>query len=321
MFEMVETCGLCGGERFDIVYRDLSPARFEGPGGSFGLVRCRACGFVVLSPRPVAGAMGAYYPGAFYASLSPAAGGRRGPAALLARGYNRVFFPPSLRRLNACLAIVSSAWPRPPGRLLDIGAGEGAFMEAMKRRGWDVSGTDVSAEAARRTSQRLGATIRVGPAEALAFESETYDLVTLWDVLEHLHDPLRVLRRVRSVLRGGGRVLISVPNFGSLEARLLGSRWPHLDVPRHLGHFTAATLGAMLRAAGFGRVRVGSSARVLSGNLLSGRVQRLGNASRRLWVRRMARVVSDACRTLSMPSNRVLEKMLLAQSLVATGGP
>jgi len=135
----------------------------------------------------------------------------------------------------------------------------------MSRSGWQVEGTDFSPEAARRASERLGGkTIHVGQIEHLDLGSHQYDLVTLWDVLEHLYQPLDSLRRVHSLLKPGGVLIVNVPNLDSVESKLLGRHWGHLDIPRHLWHFTPSTLRRMLQAAGFGEIRLTTSYRILT---------------------------------------------------------
>ncbi len=319
MFETVVRCNLCGGDRFERIHDHLEPTRFAGPGGTFQLVRCLGCDLVLLSPRPSREVMPEYYSRAFYASLSPeAAKGSRAPR-LLTRSYLALFPPPNRRRLSACLRIVQALGPGEPGRLLDVGAGEGAFLEAMQHAGWQVSGTDVSPDAARMTARRLGISLLVGPFEELTISGDEYDLVTFWDVLEHLHDPLGALRKARNLLRPGGKVLVSVPNLESLEARWLGQAWPHLDVPRHLTHFTAQTLGRMLLEAGFDQVQTRTDSRLLTGNLLAGRLERHARTSTRPGVRRAARVGGDVLRFLLRPTHIPLERAGLAQALVGVG--
>lgn len=97
----------------------------------------------------------------------------------------------------------------------------------------------------------LGISVHLGAIEALSLPDESFDAVTLWHVLEHVTTPGTMLEAIRKVLRPGGVLLVSVPNFGSPEARATGAGWFHLDVPRHLVHFSPDTLDATLRASGF----------------------------------------------------------------------
>jgi 2-polyprenyl-3-methyl-5-hydroxy-6-metoxy-1,4-benzoquinol methylase len=136
------------------------------------------------------------------------------------------------------------------GKVLDIGCGRGLLLDKLRQRGWIPMGTELSDEAASYARERLGlpvVTQMVGDEE---FPDEEFDLVILWHVLEHVRGPKAMLAEVAKVLRPGGTLLVAVPNFGSLEARWSRAHWFHLDVPRHLTHFTRATLAQALDEAG-----------------------------------------------------------------------
>jgi len=128
--------------------------------------------------------------------------------------------------------------------LLDVGCGDGAFLLEAKQRGWNVIGTEMQPQVARSSGLRVFEVLE--EAAALA----PFNCVTLWHSLEHLKDPLQSLKTIRRVLRPNGTVLIAVPDFGGFQARLFGRRWFHLDVPRHLYHFSKAALVSVLRSAG-----------------------------------------------------------------------
>ena len=135
------------------------------------------------------------------------------------------------------------------GDILDIGSGDGDFLRAMRRRGWNATGVELTDEKINRLKERGIAT--TGPKEWPNLESASFDAVTLWHSLEHLHKPLDVLRHVRRLLKPEGICVIAVPNAGSPQARRDGSRWFGYDVPRHLWHFTPVTLARLLAQTGF----------------------------------------------------------------------
>jgi SAM-dependent methyltransferase len=133
---------------------------------------------------------------------------------------------------------------------LDVGCGPGWLLDNMRRRGWQARGTERSAGAAQQARDVLGLDVRAQELDELIAEGVRYDAIVLWHVAEHVHDPPATLREIANLLRPGGALMISVPNFGSPEARIGKDGWFHLDVPRHLFHFTPSTLTALLAQAG-----------------------------------------------------------------------
>ena len=241
--ETLVACPLCGepGAAPLLTGRDL----MHRLPGQFPLMRCQGCGLRYQNPRPGPAAIAAFYPDSYgsYASASAGLSARRGLAGALVRRaqFGRV------RRLERAVA----ALPSQPRRLLDIGCASGLFLEAAQRRGWAVAGVELNVRAAEAVSVRLGVPVFAGPFERARYPDAAFDAVTLWDVLEHLHDPLAALREVRRVLRPGGALFVRVPNAASYVARLCGGYWSGYDLPRHLTHFTPRTLARALRAAGF----------------------------------------------------------------------
>jgi SAM-dependent methyltransferase len=133
---------------------------------------------------------------------------------------------------------------------LEIGCGDGHLLAALQALGWRVLGIERSADAAME-AQRRGVGACVADPTNLGLPAASSDLVIFWHVLEHLDDPHGALREARRLLRDGGRLVVAAPNLASWQARLLGSRWYHLDVPRHLFHFTPQTLERLLLETGF----------------------------------------------------------------------
>ena len=124
-----------------------------------------------------------------------------------------------------------------PGRVLDVGCGRGVLLQEFRRRGWEVQGTELSESAASYARQTLKIPVEIGDLEAIGFPPNYFDAITLWHVLEHVADPRALLAEIRRILKPDGVLLVAVPNFGSLEARVSKDKWFHLDVPRHVTHF------------------------------------------------------------------------------------
>jgi SAM-dependent methyltransferase len=134
--------------------------------------------------------------------------------------------------------------PSAGARLLDLGSGDGAFLDTASAAGW----TAVGVEPHHRPDEGKHAIFRtLEQAATLA----PYDCVTMWHVLEHVPAPVECLAQLRSILSPTGVLLLAVPDFGGLQARVFGGHWLHLDVPRHLYHFTARSLPRLLNTAGF----------------------------------------------------------------------
>jgi SAM-dependent methyltransferase len=206
--------------------------------GAFDVRICPRCGAGSSGPPLSQSELSGFY-GEGYAAHEDAAG----PLARAMRRLKRMQSSAILRR-----APFSGALGERPGRALDIGCGRGDLAAALLARGWRVAGVEPSERAAaiagRRGVEVLGGTL------ATAALDESYDVVVFRHSLEHLPDPVGDLGRVREALRPGGRVVISVPNFGSWQRRRFGADWFHLDLPRHRTHFTAASLGYAMRRAG-----------------------------------------------------------------------
>ena len=216
----------------------LFPARDYVTGDPFEIRRCPDCGLAITWPPPAPSEMGRYYPDAYYGN----AGEKRfvGPVEALQRAL-----------YGHRASLVEKATGRGPGRVLDVGCGRGFLLDAFRRRGWSVEGTEMSEASSAHAREVLEIPVRVGPLETLGLPAGSFDAVTLWHVLEHVTTPASLLEEIGRILKPGGVLLVSVPNFGSPEARATGAGWFHLDVPRHLVHFTHGTLDSSLRSAGF----------------------------------------------------------------------
>lgn len=139
-------------------------------------------------------------------------------------------------------------------RLLDVGCGNGSYLEAMTELGWCATGVELDDDHVAALRAR-GLDVLCG-TQALGHHEQCFDLVTLNFALEHFEDPLPVLDVVTRCLRPGGRVYITVPNLEGLEARLFRRRWFHLDPPRHISFFTKRLLALALESRGFTSIAI-----------------------------------------------------------------
>ena len=148
---------------------------------------------------------------------------------------------------------------RKKGRLLDVGCGSGPLLRLAGRLGWEATGVDFD-PIALANAARGGAKVLLGGVEEQHFASGAFDLVVMSHVIEHLVDPVAVLRECRRVLTAEGAAIVVTPNAGSWGHSIFGANWTGLDVPRHLHVFTKASLRKAAMEAGFGGVSVSSTA-------------------------------------------------------------
>lgn len=233
-------CDFCGEFQTTPVFtlRDLR----LGLPGEFLLVRCKRCSLLYLNPRPTWNVLEEYYP-AYY------------------NPFTQVNSPknPWSGMVRRCkiVSIYQSG-----GRLLDVGCGTGAFLEEMSMFGrWELYGVEPVAIPAQITQSRLNnANIFHGMLLESRFPSEFFDVVTWWDVLEHVPNPAACLRESFRILKPGGWLFIQTPDPDSWEARLFGPHWTGYDAPRHLYLFPRSVLIRQLRETGFRVTRASSFA-------------------------------------------------------------
>lgn len=194
------------------------------------LVRCRRCGLEYVSPRPLGSLIVAAY----------------------ADGDDPVYVSQvdaRERTFGEAIARIESLRPG-TGRLLDVGTAAGAFLAAARARGWQVEGCEPNRWMAEWGSKHYGLQIRPGEIFEQGFPPASFDVVTLWDVIEHTPDPSRVIAHVGSLVMPGGLLVVNYPDRGTWLARLLGRKWPFLSSV-HLYYFTRQTMGRLLAQHGF----------------------------------------------------------------------
>lgn len=232
-------CPYCGKDDFEVVFESNMKAddlrqRVETvymiPGGKRGRhVRCRNCRLVYVNPIEKAGEIEESYHQRSSADAAVVQDSRlsvaRSQIALIARyGHGQ--------------------------SLLDIGCGEGFFLSMAARSGYSVRGVDLSSDAAEYARRTFGVDVEAKSLEEMQFAENSFDVVTLWQVLEHVPYPLGLLKEVHRILRPRGLLIVSTPDFDGAPARVLRTRW--WDITRlHINHFTGETLTAILQKAQF----------------------------------------------------------------------
>lgn len=214
--------------------------RFADP--PFAVVRCSGCGLVFVSPRIASEALGEVYGERYWSSPSPKDHGYADY-----RGEHRNWLRTYRRR-----ARVLEGRLRPGARILDVGCAAGYFGEVMRERGYEVWGIEPSEAIVDEARARLGADrVHLGTLADAPYPEASFDLITLWDVVEHLPDPVGALRDARRLLAPTGLLLLETQNVESRFAWLLGRRWHHFKHAEHLWHFAPATIERLLAASGF----------------------------------------------------------------------
>jgi SAM-dependent methyltransferase len=226
-----ELCPVCGQGGAQEWLR--GPDRFHGRQDKYTLVRCSACSLVWLSHPPKPAEMHLHYTDVYHQLIS--AGGQNSPARW---GFRKE----------------TLAQYKQSGALLDLGCSSGSFLEFMRSESWQLYGVEMSAEGARTAEEQSKAQVFVGNILDAPFPRESFDAITCFDVLEHLYEPRRVIARVGEWLKPGGIFYVLVPNVDSAEARMFGSYWHGLELPRHLFHYSPASLKFLAESAGLREV-------------------------------------------------------------------
>jgi SAM-dependent methyltransferase len=212
-------------------------------GEVFSLVKCVSCGFLFTANPPAADKIGNYYQSDAYISHTDSHDGMFNKIYQLIRNFTLV----SKRKLVEEYSGIRK------GKMLDYGCGTGAFLREMKTSGWDTLGMEPDPTARQRAKELTGSQIE-DPSALTNTVEHSLDAITLWHVLEHVHDLDVVLTRFYKILNDNGVLLIAVPNHTSHDAQHYGVHWAAYDVPRHLYHFSPESISQLLLKHGFKRV-------------------------------------------------------------------
>ena len=232
--ETVDSCPLCGSPLHATLFRDPP----------YEVRRCAACELAYVTPRRSPEALAAMYgQDTYWRSPSPKTHGYADYRSEQDR-YLRTF----RRRLDYALADGPTG-----GRALDVGAAAGFCMAVLRERGFDVFGVEVSPVIAAYGREQLGFSERVfvGTLAQAPLEPGSFDLVCMWDVVEHVPDPVGLLVRARELLAPGGRLVLETQDIDSRFARLLGERWHHFKHAEHIYHFNPRSVRRLLEMSGF----------------------------------------------------------------------
>lgn len=219
------------------------------------LVQCIDCGLIFVNPRPDFDDLAPQYEQAYFHCAHPTFGGYEDY-----EGDRNDVFKTFAKRLDSLRPSI----PAPRPRALDVGCATGIFLEAATKAGWEVEGIDISSYAVSQALEK-GMRARVGELSAAQFPQGTFDVVTLWDIIEHVTEPSTLLAECERILAPGGLLAISTPDAGSPPAKLLGGNWLGFrSIDEHLYFFSRASLTAMLEKANFEVVQSTSVGKYIS---------------------------------------------------------
>ncbi len=228
-------CNLCGQSSFKIRENDEPP---------FKVLECRSCGLAFVHPVPDIAGLAVHYDEDYYRDW------------ISEQKSKRIrMWEDRLKKLEK---------HRQGGRLLDVGCADGAFLKLAQERGWDISGTEHSSYAAKYVSEALDISIFCGELFTAGYPDNSFDVVTMWHVLEHVSDPKRYLKEIHRILKPSGLLVLAVPNVNDLimqmAYRICKLRRLKLfsvsDREIHLYHFSPRTIKAYLQETGFSCLRL-----------------------------------------------------------------
>lgn len=258
-YETVE-CNLCASKKFKVIYKGISDEKgspqekYKSSGSQISsdqIVKCAKCGLMYVNPRLKQEIIvNGYSEGSDETFVSQAKG-------------REITF-------NKCLKLIEKY--RKKGKILDIGTAGGSFLHVAKKRGWEVHGVEPNKWLCKWGKKNYGIDIKQGTIFDNEFKEDYFDVVTLWDVLEHVSDPTKLLNECRRILKKKGILIVNYPDIGSWIARLMRSKWIFL-LSVHLYYFTPKTIKATLGKTGFKTLKIKPHFQTLSLGYLAYRME------------------------------------------------
>lgn len=223
-------CIICGHGKSEPLFNSKS---FIFPSEIFSLVKCVNCGFVFLNPRPTIEEIGKYYQN-YHLHIDT----------------SRLNWFVKQILLNETIGHTRYKTASKNNKFLEIGFGDGLFLEYMKKKKWDVYGIEIGDDCIERMKNIGIENVYNGDIFSSSFDDEKFDLVRMNHTLEHMHDPLKVLMEVKRILKKGGKLIIAVPNFNGGCHKLFKQYAYSLHLPFHLYFFSLSTLESLINKIG-----------------------------------------------------------------------
>lgn len=232
------TCPVCKGTNTHTVFPSVIDYTVSKE--SFEILHCDTCSHRFTANPPAENVIGKYYQSEDYISHSNTQKGLVNRLYHLVRNY----------MLGNKRAMIQRVTGKKAGKLLDIGCGTGSFLATMKGADWEVTGLEPDSDARKQVADLHG--IKALPSEELfTLGQKQFDVISMWHVMEHVHHLDEYAKRIHEVLKNDGYFVIAVPNYTSLDASIYQAKWGGYDVPRHLHHFSPASMQYFMENNGF----------------------------------------------------------------------
>jgi SAM-dependent methyltransferase len=245
-YQEIKKCEICGSHKTDTFLEAVDRNYLNE--GVFRYIKCTKCNFVWLSPRPDKNSVFKFYPTSY------------GPYKRLSKPSGLQSLVRSLIKNNSLIAkaLIKDQlfFINPKGKLLDVGTGNGHYLDILLSWGWDAYGVEPDNRTVERLKKRGIKNIFKGDIFTVKFPANNFDLIRYSHVLEHVPSPKRELERANKLLKKGGLIYIYLPNIDSLFFQLFKSYWYPLEPPRHFYQFSPETITALLKKAGFKNVQI-----------------------------------------------------------------
>ena len=231
-----QVCPVCNSDRFDV---HLKVKDYTVSQSSFEIIACKSCSVLFTQSVPNEGEIGKYYQSETYISHTDTQ-----------KGFiNSLYHKVRKRTLSQKKKLIESRSKTQAGNILDIGCGTGAFLNVMKHSGWQVTGLEPDESAAKIAVDKYK--IQPLPSQDLfLLPAAKYDAITMWHVLEHVHQLGNYIQQIEKCLKQNGVFFIAVPNYTSYDAGYYKEYWAAYDVPRHLYHFSPKSMEVLLSKYG-----------------------------------------------------------------------
>lgn len=229
-------CPICGSASLQPV---LSARDHTVSGEEFQLLQCTACTLRFTQDVPDAASISPYYKSENYISHTNTSKG-------LINGLYQFVRKRTLKRKRRLIENLTGIHK---GNLLDVGSGTGAFVQEMNQQGWQVTGLEPDADA-RKVAKEVNEASLTDISTFYQLETGVYDAITMWHVLEHVHELQGYIAHLKNLLKENGRLFIAVPNYTSKDADIYQAHWAAYDVPRHLYHFSPQSVQVLMEKHG-----------------------------------------------------------------------